>query len=120
MDFNAFLDSPAGLGLKAMLVAAFLDFAFGVYAAAKDGSFSLDAIAAFVRKHLLGRVFPIGTLLAMGYLTSDVVMNSAGAAAAAAYAAETLGSVYGSIKPPAESAAKVDAAEAVGNPIPQD
>lgn len=120
MDFHAFLNDPAGLALKAVLVAAFVDFAFGVYAAAKDGSFSLDAIAAFVRKHLLGRVFPIGTLLVLGWLTGDVAMNAAGAGAATAYAAETLGSIYGSLKPPAEAPAKVESAVSAGNPIPQD
>jgi hypothetical protein len=115
-----FLNSTAGLATKGMLVAAFLDFAFGVFAAGRDGSFSLDALAAFVKKHLLGRVLPIGTLLFVGYLSNDTAMSAAGGVAAAAYTLETLGSIYGSIKPPAESAAKVEAAEAAGNPIPTD
>lgn len=120
MDFHAFLNDPTGMALKAMLVAAFLDFAFGVFAALKDGSFSWDAIAAFVRKHLLGRVFPVGVLLAMAFKTGDGAMYIAAAGAASAYSAETLASIYGSIKPPAESASKVNAAIAKGNPIPED
>jgi hypothetical protein len=117
---QAFLSDPAGLALKGMVVAAFVDFAFGVFAALKDGSFSFDAVAAFVRKHLLGRVGPIGILLALGYFNHDAVMSAAGVAAGTAYVLETMGSIYGSIKPPAESAAKVDDAEKIGNPIPQD
>ncbi len=92
-----FLNSPAGYALKAALVAAFLDFAFGTYAALRDGVFALDSVAAFVRKHLLGRVFPVGTLALAGYLTGDVAMNAAAAAALTAYAAETMASIYGSI-----------------------
>lgn len=120
MDLAAFLVSTAGLAVKGMLIAAGLDFLFGVYAASKDGSFALDAIAAFVRKHILGRVLPISTLLVAGYISGDTFMTASGAAAATAYGAETLASIYGSIKPPAESQAKVDAADAAGNPIPQD
>lgn len=92
-----FLASPAGLAVKAALAAAFLDFAFGVFGALRDGTFALDAVAAFVRKHLLGRVFPVAVLAIMGYLTGDVVMNATAAAALTAYAAETVGSIYGSL-----------------------
>ena len=117
---ETFLNDPAGLALKGMLVAAFVDLAFGVFAALKDGSFSIDAIAAFVRKHLLGRVGPIGVLLAIGYFNHDVVMTAAGTAAGAAYVIETMGSIYGSIKPPQEAPAAIEAAAMAGNPIPQD
>jgi hypothetical protein len=100
MDIQAFLASTAGLAVKGALVAAFLDFALGTFAALRDGVFSLDAVAAFVRKHLLGRVFPVSVLAVVGYTTGDPVMIAAGAAALTAYAAETLGSIYGSIKVP--------------------
>lgn len=92
-----FLASPAGIAVKASLVAAFLDFAFGAFAALRDGTFALDAVAAFVRKHLLGRVFPISVLAIAGYLTSDLAMIAAGAAALTAYAVETMGSIYASL-----------------------
>lgn len=100
MDFAAFLASPAGLALKAALVAAFLDFAFGSFAALRDGVFALDSLAAFVRKHLLGRVLPVGLLAVMGYLTGDLAMNAAAAAALTAYAVETTASIYASIRVP--------------------
>ncbi len=119
MDISAFLGSPEGLALKGALAITGVDFLFGVYAANKDGSFAWDAIASFVRKHLLGRVFPIGTLLVIGYYSHDGAMSAAGLAAGAAYVLETAGSVYGSIKPPVESMAKVDAAVVAGNPIPE-
>lgn len=120
MDIAGFLDSTAGLGLKGMLLAAFLDFAFGVFAAAKDGSFTFDALAAFVRKHLLGRVFPIGVLLVAAYFSGDQIMMAAAIAAGTAYTVETLSSIYGSIKPPQEAPAAVENAAMAGNPIPQD
>lgn len=92
-----FLNSPAGVALTGALVAAFLDFAFGVFAALRDGTFALDSVAAFVRKHLLGRVFPIGLMLVVGYLSGNLAMNTAAAAALTAYAAETMASIYASI-----------------------
>lgn len=97
MDVGAFINSTAGLALKAALAAAFLDFVFGMFAALRDGTFALDAVAAFVRKHLMGRVFPIGVLAVVGYATGDPVMIAAGAAALTAYAVETVGSIYGSL-----------------------
>jgi hypothetical protein len=117
---QAFLADPAGLAVKGMLVAAFLDFAFGVYAAGADHSFSWDVLAAFVGKHFLKRIAPIGTLLFVGYVSHDMYMTGAGGVAAAAYTAETLASIYGSIRPPAESVAKQTAAVEAGNPIPTD
>jgi len=117
-----FLNSTAGLAVKGALVAAFLDFAFGVYAAFRDGSFALDSLAAFVRKHLLGRVLPSATLAVAAYVTDDPVMTAAAAGALTAYAAETLASIYGSIRPPAAADVQstVENAAAASNPIPQD
>jgi len=119
-QFQAFIDSTSGLAIKGALAAAFLDFAFGVFAALRDGTFAIDALAAFLRKHLVGRVLPVSLLAVVGYYTGDAVMIAAGAAALTAYAAETLGSIYGSIRPPAASEVReVDAAVEV-NPIPVD
>ena len=92
-----FLNSPAGIALEGALAAAFLDFAFGTFAALRDGVFALDSVAAFLRKHLLGRVLPLGTLLVVGYLTGNLAMNTAAAVALTAYAAETMASIYASI-----------------------
>lgn len=119
-DFSAFLADPAGLAVKGALVAAFLDFAFGVFSAFRDGTFALDSLAAFVRKHLLGRVFPVSLLAIVAYITDDAAMAAAAIGALGAYTVETLASIYGSIKPPAPSiTAESKAAEAI-NPVPQD
>lgn len=120
---NEFLASDAGKVLAAALVAAFLDFATGAFAALRDGTFALDTIAAFVRKHIWGRVAPIGLLLVVGYFGGDMIgqLFLAGAiAAAAAYVAETAASVWGNVNPPKSSdVVAANPAEAV-NPIPTD
>jgi hypothetical protein len=120
MDISAVLASPAGLALKGALALTGVDFLFGVYAASRDGTFAWDAIAAFVRKHLLGRVFPIGTLLVIGYASHDGTMSAAGLAAGAAYVVETAASVYGSINPPAASVSATASAGETANPVPTD
>lgn len=119
MDFPEFLASPAGLAIKGALAAAFLDFAFGVFAALRDGSFALDALAAFLRKHLVGRVLPVSLLAVTGYVTGDQVMIAAAALALTAYATETLASIYSSIRP-ADSVTVdgVTTNEPAVNPIP--
>lgn len=119
-DISDLINSPAGVAIKGALVAAFLDFAFGVFAAAKDGSFALDALAAFVRKHLLGRVFPVSLLSIIGYYSGDVAMIAAAGVSLTAYTAETLASIYGSIRPPAPSEVREVDAEVDVNPIPAD
>lgn len=98
MDLHAFIASPAGLAIKGALVAAFLDFAFGLFAAVRDGSFALDAVAAFVRKHLAGRVFPLSLLASVAYVTNDTALITAAAAGLSLYAAETVGSIYSSVQ----------------------
>lgn len=122
MELSGFLNSEAGLALKGALIAAFADLATGVFAALKDGTFSLDAIAAFLRKHVLGRVCPLGVMLALGYYggPSGQVFLPFAIAGLAAYAAETAASIKGNFLPPKESDAKaesINAAEAV-NPVP--
>lgn len=118
-----FLDSEAGLALKGLLIVSFLDFATGSFAALRDGTFALDALAAFVRKHILGRVAPIGTLLAVGYFGGETGLPflAGGIAAGTAYVAETASSVLGNIVPPKPSAEPETKAEAVAsslNPVP--
>lgn len=92
-----FLASTGGIAVKAALVAAFLDFAVGSFMAASHGSFALDAIGAFIRKHLLGRVLPLSLLVLVGYLTGDLAINSAAAGALTVYAIETMASIRASI-----------------------
>jgi hypothetical protein len=120
-ELTAFLDSDAGLALKGLLIVSFLDFATGSFAALRDGTFALDAIAAFVRKHVLGRVAPIGLLLTVGYFggAAGQLFLVGAIAAATAYVAETAASVWGNINPPSPSA-QVEATNpaAVLNPVP--
>lgn len=98
-----FLDSQAGAAILAMVGVAFADFATGSFAAIRDGTFELGALAAFLRKHIWGRVAPISTLLTLGYFSggtiSQLFMASA-LAAGAAYTAETASSILGNLSPP--------------------
>jgi hypothetical protein len=99
-ELQLFLESPAGLALKGALVAAVIDFATGSFAAIKDGTFTVDALAAWVRKHLLGRVAPLAALLAGSYLSGDEVLATVAIGGLLSYAAETIASVKGNIFPP--------------------
>lgn len=118
---QAFLDSEAGLALKAVLVVAFLDFITGVFAAFRDGTFALDSVAAFLRKHVAGRVAPIGTLLVVGYFggSAGQLFIAGALAAATAYAAESAASIWGNVNPPKQSDVVIatNPAEAT-NPVP--
>jgi hypothetical protein len=120
---NEFLNSTAGQALAAMLVVAFLDFLTGTFAALRDGTFALDAIAAFLRKHIAGRVGPIAVLLLFGYFGGGTIgqLFLAGAVAAAvAYTAETAASIWGNVNPPKASDIKEASAAAAVNPVPED
>lgn len=119
---QTFLSSEAGLALQGLVVVAFLDFATGSFAALRDGTFAMDAIAAFVRKHIFGRVAPIGLLLVTGYFggASSTVFTAGAIAAASAYVLETAASIWGNLNPPAPSDAKAASAAAAVNPVPTD
>ena len=90
---RAFFDSQDALILYACLVLALADFLLGVSAALRDGVFRLDSVAAYLRKHIAGRVFPIAILIALGYLGQQPALTAIGAASAAAYTLETIGSI---------------------------
>jgi hypothetical protein len=116
-----FIASQAGTALLAMVGVAFADFLTGAFAALRDGTFALDAIAAFLRKHIWGRVAPIGTLLVLGYFGGDTVgqlFMASAIAAGTAYAAETASSILGNLNPPKESDVKADTVAAELNPVP--
>lgn len=98
---TTFIQSPAGTALLAMVGVAFADFATGVFAALRDGSFSIDQIAAFLRKHIWGRVAPIGTLLVLGYFGGEAIgqlFMASAVAAGTAYAAETAASIVDNLR----------------------
>ena len=119
---QAFLDSEAGLALKGAVIVAFADFLTGTFAALRDGTFALDAIASFLRKHILGRVAPLATLLALGYFggAAGQVFLPFAIAGLVAYAAETASSVMGNLSPPAPSDVKAESPAAAVNPVPTD
>jgi hypothetical protein len=120
-ELSAFLDSTPGIALKGALVAAVLDFLTGSFAALRDGTFKLDVLAAFLRKHILGRVAPLAALLAGGYFANDGLLLTFAAGGLTAYAAETLSSIKGNIVPPKpseEPVTKAEAAAEVVNPVP--
>ena len=120
-QLQEFINSPAGTALIAMVGVAFADFLTGSFAALRDGTFALDALAAFLRKHIWGRVAPIGMLLGLGYFGGDTIGQlflASGIAAATAYAAETASSILGNLSPPKESEVKEETAAAVVNPVP--
>lgn len=119
-ELRTFLDSPAGIAIVAAVGAAFADLATGVLAALRDGTFSLDAVAAFLRKHIAGRVGPLGVLLLLGYYggpTMGSLFMASAIAGLTAYAAETAASIWGNLNPPKESDVKEGTAV---NPIPED
>jgi len=115
-----FLNSDAGHALDALLLVAFLDFVTGTYAALADGTFALDAIAAFLRKHILGRVAPLATLLVVGYFGGQAgqVFLAGAIAGSAAYVAETAASVWGNIRPPKANVTAAATPAAIANPVP--
>ena len=115
-----FIASEAGLAVQGLLLVAFADFATGTFAALRDGTFAVDAIAAWIRKHIAGRVAPIATLLVVGYFGGPSAQLFLGGAivAAAAYVTETAGSILGNLNPPAPSDVKAESAAAQVNPVP--
>jgi hypothetical protein len=121
MDWlTTFVNSEAGLALQGLILVAFADFATGTFAALRDGSFAMEAVAAWVRKHLAGRVGPIGTLLLLAYFGGPAggLFLAGAAAGAAAYVAETVASIFGNLNPPKAADVKDNSAAAALNPIP--
>jgi hypothetical protein len=98
-----FLASPAGLAVKAALAAAFLDFVTGVWRAWRDDRLALDQLAAFVRKHLAGRVLPLTILAVAAYVSDDAALIASTIAGLGAYAIETTASVYAALGVPGSS-----------------
>lgn len=113
---QTFIDSQAGAAILAMVGVAFADFATGAFAALRDGTFELDALAAFLRKHIWGRVAPIGTLLTLGYFgggTIGSLFMASALAAGAAYCAETAASILDNLSAPGD-------VDSPANPVPQE
>jgi hypothetical protein len=95
---TAFLAAPAGTAVKALLVATFLVFLLGTFAALRDKTFNLQYVDAFVRTTILGRVAPVTAVLFIGYFADDQLITGAGVAAAAIVAAGMVASALASIR----------------------
>jgi hypothetical protein len=93
---TAFFQTEAGLAVQGVLVVALVDFLLGVMAAFRDGTFALDAVAAWLRKHVAGRVGPIAALLFVGHFGAQPLLVVTGLGAAGLYVAETIGSIKAS------------------------
>lgn len=81
-------------------VLALTDLVLGVCAAIVAKVFDPNYITNFIRKHVVGRVFPIITVAVLGVI--EPTLFAIAAAAAAAYAVETLASIRDSFKLPGE------------------
>lgn len=92
----AFFQTPVGYAIYLTLATTLVALVSGVAAAVRDGTFSWQAIDAFVRSDLLGRAMPIFVLLFGGYVVGDAggaALTAAGLAAAGAYVTSTVASV---------------------------
>lgn len=106
---RTFFDSDTGRYAALVLVLPLTDWVLGSLAAFRDGTFQLDSFAAFIRKHVAGRVIPIWLLMFLGYFTSSLVVpgvewpvfSTFGTVLAVAYIVETIGSILRSWGPTA-------------------
>ena len=119
---QAFIASEAGIAVQGLVVVAFADFVTGVFAAYRDGTFSADAMGAWIRKHIGGRVGPTAFLLVLSYFggPAGIVFLAGAVATGATYVAETVASIWGNVNPPKAADKKDTSAAAKLNPIPED
>lgn len=132
---SAFFSTEVGALVYLTLVAAFANFAAGVWTSWKDGTFELGSVAAFARKDIGGRVFPAFFLLLMGFLVGLVpapkglaafapgVFTLAGSGVCLVYIAEVFGRLLEKFRPeppavltPEEEAAGVQILSATRTP----
>lgn len=105
-----FFGTPAGTAVVALFLLAGLDFLLGAFAAVRDNVFTWDALAAWVRKNVAGRVLPITAVLVVAHLagglsietSSDLlspgtVLTTIGLGMAATYVLEVIASVRESL-----------------------
>lgn len=126
-----FFATPAGTGVVLLFALAALDFLMGTFAALRDGTFQLDAIAAWIRKHIAGRVLPVTAVLVIGHmlggltlgggladvLSPGTVLTTIGLGAAGVYVLEVIGSVKESLTPkPVRAIEEVEEHDSFGSP----
>jgi hypothetical protein len=111
---TTFFNTPAGTAIVLLFALATLDFVLGTLAALRDNVFDLTAVAAWLRKHIAGRVLPITAVLLTGHLAGGLsfeqdgigalidpgtVLTGIGLTMAGAYIAETVASIRDSLTP---------------------
>lgn len=107
---DQFLHSPAGNAILLMALMAVLDWVLGTLRAVQDNTFTLDALAAWLRKAVAGRVLPTFAILLAGHiagglsvgqasdlLSPGTILSGIGIAMASAYILETIGSIRDSL-----------------------
>lgn len=95
---RAFLAAPAGQAAEAVLLLGIVDLVLGIAAAFRDNVFSVEAVAAWLRSTLAGRILPIWVLLFVGYFGQGVgtdlpLLLAAGLGAAGLFTVETVGNI---------------------------
>lgn len=95
---QAFLESPSGIALRALLVGAILVAAIGSFAALRDGTFNLKYLDSFVRTTVWGKVAPVGVVLVVGYVLADDATNLAAIPIAGAVALGMIQSALDSLR----------------------
>lgn len=81
---EAFLNSPAGLALRALLVGTLLTAVLGIFAALRDGTFQWQYVDSFVRTTVWGRVAPAGVVLVLAYVLGEATTLTAAVGVAGA------------------------------------
>jgi small basic protein len=105
-----FFGSPGGTAILLLFALAALDFVLGTLRAISDNVFQLDSLAAWVRKHIAGRVLPITAVLVIAHLAGGLSIDTAadilapgtilttiGLGMAGSYVLETIASVRESL-----------------------
>lgn len=106
-----FFGTPAGAAIVALFALAALGFAVGVLGAIRDDVFTWDALAAWIRKTIAGRVLPTTAVLLVGHLVGGLsfeggeivspgtVLTTIGLGMAASYVLEEIASIRESLTP---------------------
>jgi len=112
-EIASFFDSPAGQAVAALVVLGLADLLLGVFAAVRDNVFSWEAIDAWVRSQLAGRILPIAAILILGHIAGGIsfddgtsgvlsvggIITGGGLVAAGLYVITTAASLLESLQP---------------------
>lgn len=115
-----FFSDPVGQAFLLLLALTIADVATGIFAAIRDGTFAMSVVAAFLRKHVLGRAAPVLLLLFLGFYAHVEALTGLGLVSAAAYTLELMASIRGNISPPSDDVTAEHKAAAKINPVPTD